>query len=100
MGGLLCLSLAAAAGAAHAGRSCETRPLTTIGIERSLGLAQKTARALDATGARVVVLARAGQDLRKYQLRWSHLGLAYRTQDDQGQPVWRVVHKLNACGTA
>jgi hypothetical protein len=47
-----------------------------------------------------VVLARAGQDLRKYQLRWSHLGLAYRTQDDQGQPVWRVVHKLNACGTA
>lgn len=69
-------------------------------MARGLGLAQKTAAALDATGARVVLLARAGQDLSKYRLRWSHLGLAYRTQDALGQDVWRVVHKLNTCGTA
>jgi hypothetical protein len=54
-----------------------------------------TAQALDATGAQVVVLARSGQDLSKYRLRWSHLGLAYR--DGGG---WKVVHKLNQCGSA
>ena len=43
-----------------------------------------------------MVLARAGQDLRKYGLRFSHLGFAYRQPDGQ----WRIVHKLNHCGTA
>jgi hypothetical protein len=43
-----------------------------------------------------VLLARAGQDLGKYGLRYSHLGIAYKT--DEGP--WRVVHKLNQCGTA
>lgn len=100
VGGLVFLILAAVVGVAHAGRSCEKRAITVASMERGLGLAQKTAKALDASGARVVLLARAGQDLRKYQLRWSHLGLAYRTQDAQGQEVWRVLHKLNACGTA
>lgn len=81
---------------AHAGRSCESRPLSPQALVKGLQLAERTAQALDASGARVVVLARAGQDLGKYGLRWSHLGLAYRT--DGG--VWRVVHKLNQCGTA
>ncbi|HEY9238928.1 MAG TPA: DUF2145 domain-containing protein, partial [Burkholderiaceae bacterium] len=43
----------------------------------------------------VVLLARAGQDLGAYGLRYSHLGFAYR---DGAR--WRVVHKLNQCGTA
>ena len=47
-------------------------------------------------GTRVVVLARAGQDLSKYNIRYSHLGFAYRTP--QGQ--WLVAHKLNTCGTS
>ncbi|MCF8206514.1 MAG: DUF2145 domain-containing protein [Methylotenera sp.] len=79
---------------AHAGRSCEEKPPTTAQVEQGLRLAEATLRALDASGADVAVLARAGQDLSKYGLRWSHLGLAYR-QDG----VWRVVHKLNHCGT-
>ena len=60
-----------------------------------MALAEHTARALDASGAQVVVLARAGQDLHEVRLRWSHLGLAYRDGTR-----WRVVHKLNQCGTA
>ncbi|MGE0349440.1 DUF2145 domain-containing protein [Hydrogenophaga sp.] len=87
-------------GTAHAGRSCEQKPLTAHDIEQGMALAQRTAQALDAeharSGARVVVLARAGQDLSKYQLRYSHLGWAYKT--DAGP--WRVLHKLNQCGTA
>ena len=99
--------LAVAATAVHAGRSCEARPPEATSVMRALQLAERTAAVLDASGAQVVVLARAGQDLRKYGLRWSHLGFAYResggdTAADGSSTagVWRVVHKLNACGSA
>ena len=87
--------------AAHAGRSCEAaKPPSPQVIERGMALAQQTAAALDAehakSGTRVVVLGRAGQDLTKYGLRYSHLGWAYKTPEGP----WRVAHKLNECGTA
>ena len=80
---------------AQAGRSCEQKAPEAVNVQRAMTLAQHTAAALDASGAQVVVLARAGQDLSKYGLAWSHLGLAYK---DGAR--WRVVHKLNACGSA
>jgi hypothetical protein len=58
-------------------------------------LAEHTAARLNDSGAQVVVLARAGQNLGEYGLRYSHLGFAYR----EGA-VWRIVHKLNQCATA
>lgn len=79
---------------AHAGRTCEEAPLTALAVQQGILLAEHTAAKLDATGARVVVLARAGQDLSKYGLRYSHLGLAYKDGE-----AWYVVHKLNQCGT-
>ncbi len=92
-------SLALTSGAAHAGRTCETAKPTPQVIERGMGLAQRTATELEAAytqdGTRVVLLARAGQDLSKYGQTWSHVGWAYRTP----QGAWRVVHKLNACGS-
>ena len=90
--------LLATTAAAHAGRPCEEKPQTTRQIELGLNLAQATARQLDASGAQVALLARAGQDLSKYGLQWSHLGFVYR--DASQQPaVWRVMHKLNHCGS-
>lgn len=83
--------------AAHAGQTCEDQPLTTRQVEQGLTLAQQTAEQLDASGAQVVLLARAGQDLSAYRLQWSHLGIAYR---DETAGAWRVLHKLNDCGTA
>jgi hypothetical protein len=80
---------------AQAGRTCEERPLTVAEISQGMELASKTLTALEASGAQVVLIARAGQDLSKYGLRYSHMGFAYR---DQGT-TWRVVHKLNQCGT-
>jgi hypothetical protein len=95
----LALTLAACAIAisplAHAGRTCSNEPLTLRAVTQGLALAERTARTLDATGAQVVVLARAGQDLNAYKLRYSHLGLAYKDGER-----WRVLHKLNQCGTA
>jgi hypothetical protein len=87
------------AATAHAGQNCERRPPEAANVQRALELAERTARALDASGAQVVVLARAGQDLGRYGLRWSHLGWAYRAADGP-KPVWRVVHKLNHCGSS
>ncbi len=87
-------------GSADAGRSCEPKKLTARVVESGLAMAEKTRMALETSGERVVVLARAGQDLSKYGLRYSHFGFAYREPDGKGGSVWRVVHKLNACGTA
>lgn len=85
---------------AHAGRSCEAKKTSAQTVERGLTLAAKTLDALNASGDKVVVLARAGQDLSKYGVRYSHLGLAWQQPDGQGGMTWRVLHKLNECGTA
>ena len=84
-------------GAAQAGRRCEAPPPSVQSIERGLVLAQRTADSLEQAykeaGTRVVLLARAGQDLTRYQQYWSHAAWAYRLS----QGGWRVVHKLNEC---
>lgn len=84
---------------AHAGRSCEEKKPTVQTIERGLTLAERTLAALDASGHKVVILARAGQDLTKYGVHYSHVGFAYQQRDGKGGHVWRVLHKLNHCGT-
>lgn len=81
--------------AAHAGRDCTPHAPQAANVVRSLDLAERTRQALEASGAQVVLLARAGQDLSRWGLAWSHVGWAYR-----GEGGWRVVHKLNACGNA
>jgi hypothetical protein len=95
------VALALFSGAATAGRSCDAaKPPPPQMIEKGMNLAERTMKALDAehakNGTKVVVLARAGQDLSKYGLRYSHLGFAYKTPEGP----WLVAHKLNTCGTA
>ena len=87
-----------------AGTACTERRPTADALARDLALAAKVAEQLDRLaereGLRVALLARAGQNLTQYGLRFSHLGIVYR--DDEalnGRGAWRVVHKLNACGT-
>jgi hypothetical protein len=85
---------------AHAGRPCDTEPPGTAAVLRGLALAETVARRLDSSGAQVVMIARAGQDLSRWGLQWSHLGLAYREAAQAGRPAaWRIVHKLNRCGS-
>lgn len=103
-GVLLCAALLVSQ-QALAGRSCEAaKPPATQTVVRGLDLAERTLAALDASGQQVVLLARAGQDLGKYGVYYSHLGFAYQqpqtTPDGQPGHVWRVLHKLNECGTA
>jgi hypothetical protein len=100
---LAALAALAVATAAHAGRSCEVRKLTPQSLENGLALAERAHHALEAeharSGARVVLLARAGQDLGRWNMHYSHVGWAYRAEHE-GRPAWRVVHKLNHCGSA
>lgn len=103
---LMTLALTAsllAAPAAQAGRSCDAKAPTTQSITSGLAMAERTLASLEGdyqrSGTQAVLLARAGQDLSKYGVRYSHLGIAYRTTNVQGEPVWRVLHKLNECGT-
>jgi hypothetical protein len=98
---LACVSSLTFSNAAIAGRSCETNKTATPQmVQRSLTLAERTMNMLNtefqSNGTQVVVLARAGQDLSRYGLQYSHLGFAHRNA--QGQ--WLVTHKLNICGTA
>ncbi len=98
---LVCAVLMTCQAPAHAGRACsEPQDLKPETVEKSMNLAYKTLLALDASGAQVVVMARAGQDLSKYGVRYSHLGFVYRQDLADGSHVWRVLHKLNLCGTA
>src|SRR6478736_7134206 len=87
------------ANAAHAGRGCNEKPPTVQAVTLGMALAERTREALDASGQDLVLLARVGQDLRKYGVHYSHLGFAYREADGRGGTVWRVLHKLNDCGS-
>ena len=92
-------AIAATSPFAHAGRSCEQRAPSAVAVSRAMQLAERTATRLTQSGASVVVIARAGQNLSEYGLRYSHLGFAYR-EGEGNATVWRVVHKLNQCGSA
>lgn len=91
------LTAALAAGNALAGQPCEERAVGVEEMRKSFALALKVREALDKSGARVVLLGRVGQDLSKYGLRYSHLGIIWRDHPD-GR--WLAVHELNECGTA
>jgi hypothetical protein len=82
-------------GAASAGQTCETHPMSIATLEKSLALAQRTWQQLDATGADVVLLGRVGRDLSEYGIHYSHVGWAYKRDGS-----WTVVHELNQCGSA
>jgi hypothetical protein len=85
-----------AAGPGHAGTACEPAPLDAASFQKAMTLAERTYAALDKSGAQVALIARVGQDLSKYGLRYSHMAYAWR---DHPKGRWLVVHELNGCGS-
>lgn len=81
----------------HAGTACAENAAAAGTISQGLALAQKVVALLDGTGVRVALVARVGQDLSRYKLRYSHFAFAVR---DHAEGRWSVVHSLNHCGTA
>jgi hypothetical protein len=93
----LLLILLLAAGMAHAGTACEPKQTDAASFVKAMTLAERTLAALDKSGAQVALIARVGQDLSKYGLRYSHMAYVWR---DHPQGRWLVVHELNQCGSA
>jgi hypothetical protein len=94
---VLALAASLASGAVHAGSACEDKKPQVNDFVQGMGLAQRTLAALEASDAQVVLIARVGQDLSQYGVRYSHLAYAWR---DHPKGRWLVVHELNQCGTA
>lgn len=90
------LAAAALAGPAQAGQSCEDRPMTPAALNEAMGTGRMLMGELNDSGSDVVLIGRQGQDLSKYHLKYTHLGIAFRAAPNQ---PWRVYELLNECGT-
>lgn len=93
---ILTLMLAIAAGHALAGQPCPEKPADKRQQARNLALGTQVRDRLEQSGASVAYVARAGIDLTKYGLVYSHIGLAWR---DHPKGRWFTYHLLNTCGT-
>ncbi|WP_157315370.1 DUF2145 domain-containing protein [Chitinibacter sp. GC72] len=83
---------------AWAGRSCEETPTDPQAFRKAMAAGYASMQQLNKIKPQVALIARIGQDLSAYRLRFSHLGFVWRDPAQQGN--WRVVHALNDCGTA
>ncbi|MBL8525460.1 MAG: DUF2145 domain-containing protein [Betaproteobacteria bacterium] len=92
----LLLTVAMAAVPAWAGRSCEERPINPQIAQKATELALQAREKLENSGASLALIGRAGQNLSRYGVRYSHFGFVWR---DHPKGKWRVVHQLNECGT-
>ena len=94
---LLALMLACLSAHAWAGQACTEKTLGPADVRAALSLALDLADELDRDQAQIALVARVGENLARYGLRYSHIGIAWR-----GHPrgAWTMVEELNQCGTA
>jgi hypothetical protein len=80
---------------ALAGRSCDEKTQEGQVIEKAVETASSVESLLNQLNPKVILIARVGQDLSKYNLKYSHIAFAYKENN-----TWKVFHELNKCGTA
>ena len=90
---LLCCAMA---GTLHAGTACSDAPPQPASIQKAFQAAYKTQQRLEQLQPRIALLARVGQDLSKYGLRYSHIAFV---QKDAASGQWRTTHLLNGCNS-
>lgn len=96
--GALCVAAFLVCGnGATAGTPCEDVVASAATMQKGLELSRRVIEQLGSNDVEVALIARVGQDLSKYKLRFSHLGFVVRDHPDG---KWSVVHDLNQCGTA
>ena len=94
---LMAALLGAATFGSLAGQPCPEKPADRREQMRNLELGTLVRDRLEASGATVAYVARAGIDLRQYGLIYSHVGMAWR---DHPKGRWFTYHLLNTCGTS
>ncbi len=82
--------------AALAGQACDRAAPSPQALAAAADTALRVHDALEATGQPVVLVARAGTDLSRHGLVYSHVGFAVR---DHPHGRWAVMHLLNRCGS-
>ena len=92
VGATLCVSSVSS----WAGQGCTASTIEPLELQNALELGFKTQQYLTEHKAEVALIARVGQDLSKYGLRYSHLGWAVRQADGH----YSVQHLLNDCGSS
>ncbi len=93
---ILIVLFACSAGVVHAGTACQPKKTDAATFIKGVRLAEQTRANLEASGAKVALIARVGRDLSRYRLRYSHMAFVVR---DHPKGQWIVVHELNECGT-
>ena len=72
--------------------SCGATELTPLELQQTFGVGKDLEGALNRLNNEVIILARSGQDLEKYGIRYSHA--AFMVKERSG---WQVYHLLNEC---
>lgn len=93
---LISLSLFVLAQPTWAGTACNPVEPDAKKVMMSFELAHQVNTFLESSNAQLAIVARAGQNLDEYHLRYSHLGIIRKLENGQ----WRIQHVLNQCGTA
>lgn len=92
---LAAIALLGISAVVNAGQGCAGSEVEPLELMNALELGLKTQTALQKAGAETAVIARVGQDLSGYGLRYSHLGLVQKQSDGR----YTVLHELNQCGS-
>jgi hypothetical protein len=82
---------------AFAGQGCEGRALEPNNVVHALTFTEKVIKKLDEMYPgenQVILLGRMGQDISKYNQKYSHGGYAYKENG-----YWVITHELNKCST-
>ena len=93
---ILCLIVLGISSFTYAGTPCEETSSTPGTIQKSLNLSTKVIEVLENSNSDIALVARVGQDLSKYNLRFSHVGFIVKNHPDG---KWSILHDLNLCGT-
>lgn len=91
---LICLAGVTPAGA---GQSCIAHDVAVAELRSAIDVADKIETALERSGSNFALIARVGNDISKYGLRYTHVGFARKRARDR---EWVVVHQLNPCASA
>lgn len=92
---LLCCALVLS-NPAGAGQTCEEREVSPKALYDASRIALQIRSFLDASGAELALIGRAGADVSRYGLTYTHMGIVLR---DHPKGRWFFVHMLNRCAT-
>lgn len=84
--------LLGACSAIVAENSCGTTELDALEMQQTFAMGKDLEAALNRFNSDVVIVARSGQDLAKYGIRYSHAAFMVRDRQE-----WQVFHLLNEC---